>query len=400
MTTRSLLAMLSHRFTRIALCLVAMVAVTSGSPRADAAELKTKKRDQMRVYVGTYTQGDSKGIYAFQLDLTTGKASEPRLVAELDSPSFLAIHPNGQLLYAVNELDKFAEQKTGAVSALSIDSASGQLTLLNQQPSAGLNPCHLIVDYAGRNVLCANYSSGTVSVLPLEDDGRLKPASSVIQHAGSSKTKRQSQAHAHSINLDKSGKYALAADLGIDQMITYKFDPKAGTLTPHSVARLKPGSGPRHFAFHPSGQYAYAINELASTVTAFRYTADQGKLDTIQTISSLPADYDGKSYTAEVQVHPSGKFLYGSNRGHDSIAVYAINQSTGQLTLTQIQPTGGRTPRGFGIDPSGRYLLAANQSTDDIHILKISPDDGRLTPTGNVVKVATPVCVKMLAVEK
>ncbi len=352
------------------------------------------------VYVGTYTGGKSKGIYLFHLDMASGKLTAVGLAAETTNPSFLAIHPGRRFLYAVNEIENFDGKKSGAVSAFAIDPETGHLTLLNRQPSGGAGPCHLVVDKQGKNVLVANYGSGSVAVLPIQADGRLGPPTSTIQHSGSSvNPQRQEGPHAHSINLDAANRHALAADLGLDKVFIYRFDADRGTLSPNDppFAAVAPGAGPRHFAFHPNGRTAYVINEMGMTVTVFSYDAGTGALKTLQTISTLPEGAHGENYsTAEVQVSPNGKFLYGSNRGHDSIAIFQIDPHTGLLTYVGNEPTQGKTPRNFGIDPTGTYLLAANQDSNTIVVFRIDPQTGRLTPTGNTAEVPMPVCVKMM----
>lgn len=350
--------------------------------------------EQIRVYVGTYTGKGSKGIYAFEFNLRTGEATQPRLVAETPNPSFLAIHPNLRFLYAVNEI--WGGGREGTVSAFAIQ-PDGSLRFLNQRPSKGVGPCHLTVDKTGKFVLVANYGSGSVAVLPILPDGSLGEATCSIQHEGKSvNPQRQEGPHAHSINLDPANKFAIVADLGIDKLLVYRFDAAKGTLEPNDppFVATAPGAGPRHVAFHPSGKFVYAINELNSTVTAYRYDASKGVLTEIQTVSTLPEGFSGANTTAEVQVHPSGRFLYGSNRGHDSVAVFAIDEDTGKLSPLGHYPTQGRTPRNFGIDPTGNYLFAANQDSDDIVVFRIDAQTGKLEPTGKVVKIPTPVCVK------
>jgi len=288
---------------------------------------------------------------------------------------------------------------TGSVGAFSIDPESGSLKLLNQEATGGGSPCHLVVDGKGNNVLVANYGGGSVAVLPIGNDGRLGRATAFIQHRGSSvNPRRQKGPHAHSICLDAASRFAFAADLGLDRILIYRYGAGKGTLVPAEIpwVAVDPGSGPRHFAFHTTGKYAYVINELRSTVTAFRYRAERGILEPIQTISTLPAGFGGRSTAAEVAVHPSGKFLYGSNRGHDSIAIFAIDRLTGRLTLLGHQPTGGKTPRNFEIDPSGNFLLAANQNSGTVIVFKIDGDTGSPRPTGTRIEVPAPVCVKML----
>jgi 6-phosphogluconolactonase len=355
----------------------------------------------MWLYVGTYTHGrtHSEGIYLLEMDLASGRLTSKGAAARLADPSFLAIHPSRKFLYAVNELDKFNGQKGGGVSALSINPANGMLTLLNQQSSVGSGPCHLTVDRTGKNVLVANYDSGSVACLPIQADGALSAASSFLQHEGKSvDSGRQKGPHAHSINLDQANRFAIVADLGVDRVFVYKLDAGKGTLTQNEppFATVAPGSGPRHFAFHPNGLFGYVISEMANTLTAFAYDADRGVLTEIQTISTLPPDFQGKSYTAEVQVHPSGKFLYGSNRGHDSIAIFTVDTATGKLTASGHQATLGKNPRNFAIDPTGTYLLAENQDSNSIVVFRIDPATGGLVQVGEPSQIPMPVCIRMI----
>jgi 6-phosphogluconolactonase len=351
---------------------------------------------QFIAYIGTGGR-DSKGIYAFRFDSNSGRLSPLGLVAETKRPSFLALHPNRRYLYAVTD------SNGGAVSAFRIDASTGMLTLLNTVSSKGAGPCYVQVDHAGKNVLVANYSGGSVAVLPIEEDGKLRESTSFVQHSGTvADLKRQGGPRAHSFNPSPDNRFAIAADLGLDELLVYRFDAAAGTIAPNEppYAKLAPRSGPRHFAFHPSGKFAYAINEISCTVTAFGYDAKAGVLTEIQTASTLPKDVkvtDALS-TAEVQVHPSGKFLYGSNRVHDSIAVFSI-AANGSLTLLENVPTQGKIPRNFGIDPTGSFLLAANQDSNNIVVFRIDRKTGRLTPTGQIVEAPTPMCVKFLALK-
>jgi 6-phosphogluconolactonase len=375
------------------------------SPSAVEAQTigSTSAQAQFRLYVGTYTNGAernaSQGIYVLELDSRSGGLTAPRLAAKATNPSFLAIHPSRRFLYAVNEVGEVEGRKGGGVSAFAIDPAQGTLTEINHQSSVGTGPCYLVVDHSGKNVLVANYGSGSVACLPISADGRLEAETSFIQHHGSgANPKRQESPHAHSINLDAGNHFAIAADLGLDQVLIYRFEADAGKLTPNEPAFVKvaPGSGPRHFAFHPSGRFGYVINEMANTVVAFAYDPAQGSLTEIQTISTLPADFKGRSYTAEVQVHPSGKFLYGSNRGHNSIAIFAIDPETGKLTAAAFEPTRGKNPRNFAIDPTGAFLLAENQDSNTIVVFRIDPQTGSLRPTGQTVSLGKPVCIKMI----
>ena len=379
-----------------------IAAVLGGFNLQARAEDSTKTQaGTCLVYVGTYTGEKSKGIYAYRLDLASGKCTPLGLAAEVKSPSFLAVHPNRKFLYSVNEISDFEGKPTGGVSAFAIDAATGKLALINQQSSRGAGPCHLVVDRSGQTVLVANYGGGSVAALPIEPDGSLRPAASFIQHTGSSvNSSRQEAPHAHSFNVDPGNRFAVAADLGLDKVLVYKLDPATSKLVANDppATSVKPGSGPRHFAFHPSGKSAYVINEILCTATAFAYDAERGRLTERQTISTLPDGVAVKPEysTAEIQVHPSGKFVYGSNRGHDSIAVFAVDEGQGTLRYVENQSTQGKTPRGFGIDPTGRYLLAGNQDSHTVVIFRIDPRTGRLTATGQKLEVGSPVCVKFV----
>ncbi len=384
--------------SRLFVALCALLLLTTGTQGAR----KVQTMGEYIVYIGTYTGQKSKGIYAYRFDGATGRLVSLGLVAETTNPSFLAVHPNRRFLYAVSEIANYEGQKSGAVSAFALDPRTGKLTFLNQVSSRGADPCYLVVDKTGKHVLVANYSGGSVAAFPVRADGRLGEASALVQHAGGSvNPERQQGPHAHSINLSPDNRFVIAADLGLDQLLVYRFDPTKGSLAADSpaFAKVNPGAGPRHFAFHPSGRFAYVINEMQSTVSAFAYDAAGGVLHALQTISTLPKDFAGKNDTAEVQVHPTGKFLYGSNRGHDSIAVFAIDAEKGTLTPVEYVATRGKTPRNFGIDPTGSFLFAANQDSDNIVVFRINPDSGRLTPTGQVVEVPSPVCVKFVVRE-
>ena len=360
------------------------------------AALSTVWAESLGVYFGTYTQGEnsSKGIYRSMLDLDTGRLSEPVLVAEAKNPSFLEIHPSGKFLYAVSEAGG-----AGSVSAFAIDAASGQLRLLNQQPSGGAGPCHVSIDHAGKNVLVANYGSGSASVIPIQSDGRVAKPTGFVQHEGSSvNQRRQKGPHAHSINVSGDDRYAYVADLGIDKIMIYRLDVEKGTIVAGNPAfvKVKPGAGPRHFAFGANGKHAYVINELDCTVTAFACEPTSGALREIQTITTLPSGFDGSNTCAEVRVHPSGKFLYGSNRGHDSIAVYRIDPAKGTLTFVEHERAEIKTPRNFNIDPTGRFCLVANQGKDSVVVFRIDKGSGALEATGHKISVAKPVCIRFL----
>jgi len=325
------------------------------------------------VYIGGRSRGSPGVITRCRFDMATGALTVLGTTDEVAGPSWLTLHPSGRYLYSVNEVREFRGQPGGGLSAFAIAPGSGDLALLNQASTKGAGPCHAVVDAGGRYVLAANYGSGSVVVVPIGDDGRLGEATGFIQHVGKSvDPRRQTGPHAHCANLDPANRFALVADLGLDQVLVYRFDAQAGTLTPNDppFATLPPGSGPRHVAFHPGGRYVYGVNELTSTVTAFRYHADGGRMEAMQTLSALPDGFAGSNSGAEVAVHPSGRFLYTSNRGHDSIALFAIDAGTGRLTAAGHTPTGGKTPRNFALDPTGRYLLAANQGSGTVVVLR------------------------------
>lgn len=379
---------------RLATCLAGLTLAVAAVTQASAAD------DKLAVYVGTYT-GKSQGIYQLELDLASGKLTQKSVAGGVKNPSFVAIHPNGNFLYSVAEIADFeGKAKQGGIAAFAIDGKTGALTMLNQQSSVGDGPCHLVVDRSGKCVLAANYGGGSVCCLPIGADGKLTKATSFFQHEGRSIKPNQTSPHAHSINVDANNNFAVAADLGLDKMLVYKLDAAAGKMTPNDPpsTSLAAGSGPRHFAFHPNGKFAYVINEINLTATAFSYDSGKGTLTEIQTLSTLPPGQErgpGMS-TAEIQVHPSGKFVYGSNRGHDTIVAYSVDQATGKLTHVENEPTGGKTPRNFGLDPTGKYLLAANQASDTIVVFKINADTGALDRTEHSIEVPTPVCVKFL----
>jgi 6-phosphogluconolactonase len=384
------------RCTVVAMCLSTLVV----TPLAAASQPQ-----DVLVYVGTYTGKGSEGVYVYRMDSSTGALTFVSKTTGLENPSFLAIDPKGRCVYAVREFGGSAGGRGGAVIALSRNPTTGELTVLNEQPSGGQGPCYVTVDREGRFLLAANYGSGHVAMLPIAEDGRLQPATSVVQHEGSSvNPTRQKEPHAHSIVLDAANRYALAADLGIDKIMVYRFDSEHGKLLPSDppFARSEPGSGPRHIAFHPSGKYVYVIEELSSTIAAFTYNGDSGTLtplrdgDAKSCVSTLPVGFQGRSTCADIHVHPSGRFLYGSNRGHDSIASFAVDDKTGELRVLGHEPTQGKTPRNFAIDPSGTFLLAANQDSDTIVSFRINHDTGALAPTGQVCKVSMPVCLKMV----
>ena len=362
--------------------------------------------DPTLVYVGTYTGPKSRGIYLFRLQPDRSGASQNIVLAPLglaaatENPSFLELDPGRRLVFAVNEVSQFEGKATGSVSAFAIDRSTGTLTLINQRPSMGTGPCHLVLDRSRAHLLVANYGSGSVAVLPVATNGRLGAASGVVQHSGSSvNPERQQGPHAHCVTIDRANRFVFVCDLGLDKIVVYRFDAGRGTLTPHDppFAPAKPGAGPRHMVFRPDGRFAYVVNELHSTVTAFRYDAEAGVLHDIQTVSTLPPHFDGANSGAEIDVHPSGRWLYASNRGHNSVVLFGIDGQTGTLTYVEEQGTAGFTPRHFGLDPSATHLAVGNQNSSTILVARVDAANGRLTPSGVLAYAPSPVCMKFLA---
>ncbi len=352
------------------------------------------ERNSLDVYIGTYTRvNSSEGIYHSVLDLETGKLSEPDLSCVVPNPTFLEIHPNGKFLYAISE------REPGAVSAFAIHKESRKLEFINKSSSEGKGPCHLCISNDGKVLLTANYGSGSVASIPIKDDGSLADPASSFQHSGSSVNPgRQKGPHAHSVNLSPDNRFAYVADLGIDKLMVYSLDTGSGKIVQNnpSEIRIKPGAGPRHFTFHPNGKIAYLINELNATIVSFAYDSLNGNLSELQAISTLPEGFSGPNLCAEVKVHPNGNFLYGSNRGHDSIAIYKISPSDGKLALLGFQNSGIRSPRNFNIEPTGKFCVVANQDSDSVIIFRVNQETGLLEPTDQVIKVGKPVCVRFL----
>lgn len=352
------------------------------------------------VYVGTYTNHGSKGIYAYRFDPARGQFTSLGLAAESVQPSFLAVAPNSRFLYAVNEIESFNGQPAGALSAFAIEPNTVKLSLLNQVSSRGEDPAHVILDRTGRYALVSNYTSGSIAVFPILPDGRLGEASAFVQHQGSSvNPERQKGPHAHAIAISPDNRFAMVADLGLDEIIVYPFDAAKGTLGKAAqVMKTAPGAGPRHLVFDLSGRFFYLINELNSTVVSYAYDPSSGQLRESQAVSTLPRGFAGANTTAEIEVHPSGRFIFASNRGDDSIAVFAVEPKRGTLTLVETDSTRGKTPRYFALDPTGTWLLAANQDSDEIVVFRVNPDTGHLTATGEVLHVPSPVCVKFVPI--
>jgi 6-phosphogluconolactonase len=369
------------------------------------------------VYFGTYTgfhftrkgvptgQSQSRGIYFSRFRPATGEVTQPELAAEIVNPSFFAIDPNRRFLYSLSEDPHSlgpSRDKGSFVSAFAINPATGKLTLLNTVSAGGTSTCHISIDKSGRNVLVTNFGSGSISVLRVKQDGSLGEMSAHVQHAGTSVDPfYQTQPHPHSINLSPDNRFVLVADLGTDKVLVYRFDEATGSLTPNDppFAKVKPGSGPRHFVFHPSGRFGYLMNEMGGTLTAFAWDAARGVLTQIQETSTVPPDFTGEDHSAEVVIDSSGRFLYDSNRGPDTIAVLSIDAVKGTLAPLQQESTRGIMPRSFDIDPTGSYLFAANQATDNVVLFRVDSPTGRLSPTRTVLKIDAPVCVKFMPAE-
>ena len=359
--------------------------------------------DQHLVYFGCYTnaKSGSKGIYVSKFDSAKGELSEPELAVETSSPSFLAIHPSKRFLYAVGEMS-VPGQKGGGLSAFSISVPDGKLKLLNQVSSVGAGPCHVSVDKNGMMAMIANYGGGSVASYQIGPTGSLCEAATFVQHEGSSvDPKRQAGPHGHSINPSPDNKYAFACDLGLDKVLIYKLDPASGKMTAHGHANVPPGSGPRHFAFHPSGKFAFVNNEMLMTVTSFAYDALKGALNPIETVSTLPEADRGKAgfSTAETVVHPNGKFVYVSNRTHDTIAVFNYDAATGKLSLIQNASAEGKIPRNFCLDPSGKWMIVAHQDSNSAALLSVDQATGKLAFTGKKISVGGSVCVRFLTLD-
>lgn len=358
----------------------------------------------MFVYVGTYSVRESGGIYQYSLDISSGALRLVNSFTSLENPTYLEINHSGENLYAVSEV----QDPYGAVSSFSIHPVTGELKHLNNHPVSGGSPCHLSVDDTDSFIIGANYDGGSAFVLLIDEYGKLGHATDFVQHKGMSlDSERQEGPHAHSATLDLSNRYAFVADLGIDKIMIYKFDSEKGTLSAskQSSIDIKAGAGPRHLKFHPNGKYAYVINELDSTVTSFTYDQGEGELKLNGTVSTLPPGIDlpavvtrglkGNNWCADIHISPSGTKLYGSNRGHDSIAIFDIDLENGKLTYIGYEPSGGETPRGFVIDQTGKILIVANQDSDNITTFFIDIHTGFITPTGHSVEVPSPVCLKI-----
>lgn len=380
---------LLRRSLSIAVLLFAPLALLAG------AGPKSRPAKSYRAYVGTYTnKTESKGVYQFTFDPSTGKMSALELPGETMDPSWVIVHPNGKFLYAANE-----RGKDSAVSAFAIDAKSGKLTLLNTMPALGEDPCHLAIDHTGKFLLVANYSSGNVVVFPILPDGKLGEHTANVKNQGTPgpNKERQEGPHAHWVAASQGNRFVYVADLGLDKVLVYRFDAAKGTLTPAGAAVARPGTGPRHVAFSKNGKFMYVVGELDSTVTVF--SNDNEKFSSIQKVAMLPSGFSGRNDASEIEIHPSGKFLYAANRGHDSIAVFSIAPGQGTLTQVAIVSTGGKEPRNFAIDPTGKFLLAENQNTNNIVEFRIDQSTGKLTPTGETLSAPSPICISFLPLD-
>ena len=354
------------------------------------------------VYIGTYTRNKGKGIYSFHFNASSMAVTPAALAAEAPNPSFLAVHPNGRFLYASNEHPAPNDpEKNGTVTAFTIDPATGNLTLLNRVSARGEGPAHIVLDKTGRAMIVANYLGGSVALLPVTPDGKLGEATAFYQQTGSGPVKgRQDVPHAHGAAFSPDNRFAILAEHGIDEVMVYRVDAAKSTMVPAEtpIYKATPGAAPRHVTFSPSGRFVYVLNEIGSTITVYGYGAAAGTLSKTQEITTLPADFHGNSGTAQLQLDRAGKFLYASNRGHDSIAVFAVDPKLGTLRLVEHVPTQGKTPRDFSLDPTGGFLFVANQNSDNVVIFKVNPNTGKLTPTGIVISdVPEPVCVVFVA---
>lgn len=368
-----------------------------GALAASAASALYAAPKPLWLYIGAYTNDMNKGITVAKFDPATGAISDMTLAAETPNPTFLEIHPNGKWLYSICEIGNYQGEKAGALCAWAIDKATGKLTELNRVSTKGPGPCHVNLDKRGKMAMIANYGGGSVASYKIQDDGKLSEAASFFQHQGTGPVKgRQAGPHAHSVNPTPDNKYAVACDLGTDEIRIYSLAEASGQMQPHKAVKLTPGSGPRHFAWHPNGRFGYSVNELASTVTAFTYTG--GDLQEIHSASTLPEGFKGNNSTAEIRVHPTGRWLYASNRGEDSIAAFRVDAKTGRIErFGNNTPTQGVMPRNFFIEHSGKWLLAANQRTNNVIVLEVDAKTGALQNTGKGITVGQPVCLRTLA---
>jgi len=356
------------------------------------------KPDQMFAFIGSYAEPDQPGIYVCRYDVQSGELELTSQIDGLKNPTFLGVDPdpNRSTLYSIAEETNPDGAKYGLAASYRIDRASGALQLLNKESTTPAPTCHLVLDRSRRSLIVSSYHGGMIGMSPLRSDGGIGPASDIKQHTGSSVLPVQSQPRAHSVTIDCSNRFAVACDLGLDKLIVYRLDLDACRLIPHHEAKTTPGAGPRHGVFHPSGAFFYVINELNASIIAYAYDGNQGQLSEIQTVPTLPADYEGPNACADIHISPDGQFLYGSNRGHDSIVAYRIDAAGGRLSYVEHSSAGGKHPRNFAISPDGRFVLVANRDTDNVAVFRRDEETGRLTTTGSELSVSKPVCIKFL----
>jgi len=354
--------------------------------------------DNLLVYFGTSTgaQSGDAGIYVATFNAATGELGAPEVAARTGSPSFLEVHPSGKFVFAVGEAGSPAF-KGGCVSGFGVSRPSGKLTLINQVSAVGQGPCHVSMEKTGRLAMIANYGSGSCASYAIKEDGSLGEAASFHQHQGADALKKP-EPHAHSANFSPDNKFAFVCDLGLDKVFIYKTDPATGKTEPHGEATVPAGGGPRHLAFHPNGKFVFVNNETTLTATTFAYDAEKGALTLVDTVSTIPdADRGQKGLsTAETRVHPNGRFVYVSNRGHDTISVFSCDPATGRLKLIENVNCEGKTPRNFNLDPSGRWMIVAHQSSATVAVFKVDAVSGKLTFTGKKTPIAAPTCVRFL----
>ncbi|NJN25500.1 MAG: lactonase family protein [Cyclobacteriaceae bacterium] len=356
-----------------------------------------KNQDQFYLYVGVYTQSEEEGIVVYRFDALQGALHYMSTTQGVKNPSYLAIDARRNHLLAVNEIEVYKGQKTGAVSSFNINPANGSLSLINQEASGGASPCYISIDKGGRYAYVANYGGGNVAMLPVLPDGTIEPFSDLQLHRGSGTVAgRQDKPHAHASMIAPNNQMVVVVDLGIDKVITYDIDAKGGKLVQMNEFNMQDGSGPRHLAFHPKGKFVYIISELSSTISACTWDAKSGQISELMKVSTLPVDYEGNNSCADIHISPDGRHLYGSNRGHNSIAIFDIDQDTGSITATGHRSVNGKTPRNFVIDPTGKFMLVANQDSNNIVVFKIDKESGMLKSNGVEVAVSKPVCLKLM----
>jgi 6-phosphogluconolactonase len=360
-------------------------------------DVRTAGRGAGRLaFIGSYAEPEGPGLYACRFDESDGSFTVLDQVTGLKNPTFLDLDAEGRKLYVLSEGEDAEGRKHGMASAYEFDPATGALRLLNREITVPSPTCHITLDRDGRSLMTASYHGGMIGLSPLLGDGRVGPVSDVRQHTGSSVLPLQSQARAHSVTVDRNNRYSIVCDLGLDRIFVYGLDLDAFRLVPHKEVAVAPGSGPRHFAFHPDGRHAYAIHELNGTISAFAYSEEDGELRELQIVPTLPAGFEGQNNCAEIAISPDGRYLYGSNRGHDSIVVYAIDPATGRLTYVEHVSTLGAHPRHFALTPDGRFLAVANRDTNELVTFRRDARSGRLSPAGPRLAVSKPVCIKFM----